>query len=147
MGRGARAHTRLLLLTILSNGTVRSSAIFVVEKPRFLTYSLRVESYFAGPASHRQAKRAEAGRLIAFGMKYWLYVLRSRNFLKSYVGFTDNLERRIKEHNSGRHVYTKRYLPWEVVHTETFLHREEARQREKYLKSAAGRRFLKKHIF
>jgi putative endonuclease len=59
------------------------------------------------------------------------------------VGITNNLERRLKEHNSGKHFYTKRYLPWEIVYFEKFISREKAREREKYYKSAAGRKKLK----
>ena len=75
---------------------------------------------------------------------YYTYVLKSINHKKGYVGITDNLERRLYEHNSGRYIYTKRYLPWELIYKEDYKSRIEARKREKYLKSASGRRFLKK---
>lgn len=73
-----------------------------------------------------------------------VYVLKSRIARKSYVGLTDNVARRLKEHNSGKHFYTKRYMPWEVIYQEKFANFREARSREKYLKSTSGRRFLKK---
>lgn len=73
-----------------------------------------------------------------------LYLLRSVNFSKSYVGITDNLERRLKEHNSGKSFYTKRYLPWRIIYTEEFKDFKEAREREKFYKSSVGRRALKK---
>lgn len=76
-----------------------------------------------------------------------VYVLRSKIAKKSYVGITDNLRRRLEEHNLGKSFYTKRYKPWEMIYKEQFENREEARRREKYLKSAAGRRFLKKFVF
>ena len=75
---------------------------------------------------------------------YKLYVLRSKSAKRSYVGITDNLDRRLIEHNSGKHFYTKRHLPWELIYNEIFNSREEAREREKSLKTASGRRFLKK---
>jgi len=75
---------------------------------------------------------------------YHTYVLKSINYKKSYVGITDDLERRLCEHNSGRYIYTKRYLPWELIYKEDYKSRIEARKREKYLKSSSGRRFLKK---
>lgn len=62
---------------------------------------------------------------------------------KSYVGMTDDLKRRVVEHNSGKSIYTKKFLPWEIIHTEEYETRQEARKREKYMKSASGRRFLK----
>ena len=75
---------------------------------------------------------------------YKVYVLKSLSAAKSYTGITDNIERRIVEHNSGKHFYTKRYTPWRVLYTEELLDRVAARKREKYLKSASGRRFLEK---
>ena len=78
---------------------------------------------------------------------YFVYILKSINFSKTYVGITDNIERRLSQHNNGDSFYTKRYLPWEIVHKEEHSDRIEARKREKYLKSAAGRRYLRKEIF
>jgi putative endonuclease len=75
---------------------------------------------------------------------FTLYILNSEIVEKSYVGITDNLERRIIEHNSGKNFYTKRYLPWKILHTEKYNDRITARKREKYLKSSSGRRLMKK---
>ncbi len=80
-------------------------------------------------------------------MKYNVYILSSTVTRKSYVGFTDNLDRRIKEHNSGDSYYTKRYAPWKVIYNEELNSQAEARNREKYLKSASGRRLVLKKIF
>jgi putative endonuclease len=60
---------------------------------------------------------------------------------------TDNLKRRLSQHNSGGCFYTKRYKPWRVIYTEEFDNREDARNREKYLKSCAGRKYLKNFVF
>lgn len=75
---------------------------------------------------------------------FTVYVLKSNIVNKSYIGVTNNIERRLKEHNLGKHFYTKRYLPWEVIHEEKFDNFADGRLREKFLKSTAGRRFLKK---
>lgn len=80
-------------------------------------------------------------------MKYIVYVLSNTVARKSYVGLTDNLDRRLKEHNSGDSYYTKRYAPWKVIYTEELNSQFEARKREKYLKSASGRRLVLKKIF
>lgn len=56
---------------------------------------------------------------------------------------TNNLERRLREHNSGKNFYTKRYIPWSLVYSEEFSTVQEAKKREVYLKTAAGREFLK----
>lgn len=46
---------------------------------------------------------------------FTVYVLSSLSHKKSYVGTTDNIERRIFEHNSGKMAYSKRYRPWKVL--------------------------------
>jgi putative endonuclease len=62
------------------------------------------------------------------------------------VGSTVDIKRRLYEHNySGKSVYTKRYRPWIIIYQEEYNNLMEARKREKYLKSAAGRRFIKKY--
>ena len=72
-----------------------------------------------------------------------VYVLFSATHKKIYIGFTSNLEQRILSHNElGKKGYTLKYRPWEVIHTESFETKIEAMQREKSLKSAAGRRFI-----
>jgi len=75
---------------------------------------------------------------------YKVYVLKSKVAKKSYIGFTDNLERRLAEHNSGKSSYTSKFSPWEIIHVEEFDKFEKARDREKFLKTTSGRRFLKK---
>lgn len=78
---------------------------------------------------------------------YFVYILKSSVSNKTYTGYTENLVKRIREHNSGQTTYTKRFKPWKIVYTEELRSRLEAIQREKYLKSSAGRRFIKKEIF
>lgn len=80
-------------------------------------------------------------------MKYTVYVLASEVERKSYVGSTNNLARRLEEHNSGKSYYTKHYVPWKIIYTEEFCNSGEARKREKYLKSASGRRIILKRLF
>ena len=74
---------------------------------------------------------------------YFLYILRSQVSHKSYTGITNNLSRRLVEHNSGKHFYTKRHYPWIMIYNEECGSLKEARKREKHLKSASGRKFLK----
>ncbi len=77
---------------------------------------------------------------------YYVYILKSEIKEKTYVGFTNNLERRIKEHNSGKSKFTGKYTPWRVIYQEKFATLVEARVRELYLKSAAGRKFRKNYL-
>ncbi|OGE89501.1 MAG: hypothetical protein A2760_02625 [Candidatus Doudnabacteria bacterium RIFCSPHIGHO2_01_FULL_50_67] len=74
----------------------------------------------------------------------YVYILKSINYRKTYTGSTPNLEKRLGEHNKGLCIYTKRYKPWKLVYHEKLESLHEARLREKYFKSAAGRRFIKK---
>lgn len=57
---------------------------------------------------------------------------------------TNNLERRLYEHNLGKHKSTKPYRPWTLAYQEDFNTREEARKRELFFKSGEGREFLKR---
>jgi putative endonuclease len=77
---------------------------------------------------------------------FFVYVLYSDGFDKYYVGLSENVDKRLKEHNEGQNKSTKPYIPWRVVHLEEYKTRNEARTREKYLKSASGRRWRKKNI-
>ena len=73
----------------------------------------------------------------------YVYILKSTVVGVTYTGSTSDIERRLKEHNDGKNVFTSRHRPWRLVYKETFKELREARKREKYLKSAAGRRWLK----
>ena len=74
---------------------------------------------------------------------YVVYVLQSEIYKRMYVGMTNDLERRIKEHNNGKTKSTRYYKPWKVLFIESFSTRLEAREREKYLKSGIGREYIK----
>ena len=78
---------------------------------------------------------------------YIRYVLSSKVSKKSYVGYTKNLKKRLSEHNSGKNEFTSNYKPWEVIYTEQLETEIEAKKREKYLKSANGRRLILKKLF
>ena len=83
-------------------------------------------------------------------MKYFIYILKSIEFDKTYIGITNNPERRLREHNAGKSIYTRKYKPWEIVYNEEVLDRKAAREKEKYFKSSSGRKkvivILNKHI-
>jgi len=70
---------------------------------------------------------------------FHVYILRSLRNGKLYVGHTDNLQRRIEEHNTGRGGRFTRYQgPWELVHSEPHPDRPAAARRERFLKSIDG---------
>ncbi|MBO6586523.1 MAG: GIY-YIG nuclease family protein [Gracilimonas sp.] len=74
---------------------------------------------------------------------FYVYAISSvdRNYI--YVGLTDNLNRRVSQHQKGYEKTTKPYAPFRLIHSEVFDTREEARKREKYLKSGSGKEFLR----
>ncbi len=78
-------------------------------------------------------------------MPFWVYVLKSKKSNKLYKGQTDDVDARLKQHNAGSTQSTRSDAGfWNVVYTEEYKTRKEALKRERYFKSAAGRRFLKK---
>lgn len=75
-----------------------------------------------------------------------VYVIESLSSEKLYTGITNNLSRRLKEHNQGKSHFTKAYAPWKLIYSEQHEDYEQARIREKYLKTAAGKKFLQKQL-
>ena len=79
---------------------------------------------------------------------YIVYILRSAKFPeRHYVGITQDLSRRLKEHNNGDIEYSSRYAPWEVETFITFRDKKLACELEKYLKVGSGHAFLMKRLF
>jgi putative endonuclease len=75
---------------------------------------------------------------------YYVYIL--RNTKQYYIGSTNDLKRRVTEHNNNEVFSTKNRGPWELVYYEASLYEKDARLREKYLKTAWGRRYIKNRI-
>ncbi|AXB55203.1 GIY-YIG nuclease family protein [Flavobacterium fluviale] len=79
--------------------------------------------------------------------EFVVYILYSERFNKNYTGFTSNLIERFKSHNDlGTKGYTLKFRPWKVIHVEFFTSKSDAMKREKYLKTGAGREFIKNLI-
>ena len=77
---------------------------------------------------------------------YYAYIIKGLNNDFYYKGHCEDLEKRLLQHNAGMTESIKMYRPFAIVYSETFETREEAIRREKYFKSAAGRRYLKKKL-
>jgi putative endonuclease len=76
---------------------------------------------------------------------YWVYVIENQN-RKRYIGYTENLKERLKQHKQKRVFSTKNMGPFRLVYLEGCLNKNDALRREKYLKTTGGRRFLAKRL-
>lgn len=74
---------------------------------------------------------------------YYVYVLRSKVDGNFYVGFTEDLKQRLKDHNSGKNLSTQIRKPLELVYYEAFLNKFDAFRRERYFKTTKGKTTLK----
>lgn len=79
-------------------------------------------------------------------MMYYTYIRRSKKNGKFYMGYTSDLRKRFKEHKEGKSTYTKVRGPYELIYYEACLSEEDARSREKCLKSGRGKRFIKDRL-
>ena len=75
---------------------------------------------------------------------YYTYILQSKKDGSYYIGFTQKLQKRIKQHNSGKSKFTSKHLPYKLVYYELFENKSEAIKREKYFKTKKGREFFLK---
>jgi putative endonuclease len=78
---------------------------------------------------------------------YWIYILENLNDKSWYIGYTSDLERRIKEHQEGSGARTTRIKKdWHLIYCEGYLEKLDAMGREQFLKSGSGRKFVKKQL-
>lgn len=77
---------------------------------------------------------------------YFFYILESLKTGCYYYGFTNNIERRLEEHNKGIHGYDCGKTPWQIIYKESYISEDQARNREKYFKSLKNKRYIKKII-
>jgi putative endonuclease len=73
-----------------------------------------------------------------------VHALYSSTYDKIYIGFTDNMEERFKSHNElAKKGWTIKFRPWEIIYQQHHLEKADAMRREKELKTATGRNFIK----
>jgi len=77
---------------------------------------------------------------------HFVYVLKSLIDRRTYVGLTNDIERRLKDHNRGIVSATKNRVPFQLISFFAFDIKERAVNFERYLKSASGRAFLNKRV-
>ncbi|MFA5076261.1 MAG: GIY-YIG nuclease family protein [Patescibacteria group bacterium] len=78
-------------------------------------------------------------------MYYIVYILENSN-KTWYTGFTTNLKQRIKQHLQKVSPFTAKKSGWKLIYAELYLNKNDALGREKFLKSGAGKRFIKKQL-
>ena len=76
----------------------------------------------------------------------YVYVIQSKKNNCWYTGYTADLRKRFKEHNSDRHNFTSKRSPWELIYYEACHNEQDAKVREKYLKSGTGKRYLNNRL-
>jgi putative endonuclease len=74
---------------------------------------------------------------------FYTYILFSEKLGKYYIGSTDNLERRLHEHNSGKTTFTRTGIPWALVYHESYESKPEAYRREVYIKKQKSVKYIK----
>ena len=79
-------------------------------------------------------------------MFYYVYVLISKKDGSTYVGYTNDINRRIKEHNNGNVESTRNKKPFELIYFEGYKNNKLSINREMYLKTGWGRNYIKKVI-
>ncbi len=73
---------------------------------------------------------------------FLVYILYSKSLDGYYVGFTNCIERRLTEHNRKKGKYTDRGIPWELVYSEVFETKREAKEREQFIKSRKSKIYI-----
>lgn len=114
--------------------------LFLLEKSDFFVifsiwpYRLTVSRLSGDPPKRRGH----------FQNMFYTYVLKSKKNGRIYIGSTDNLKRRLLEHNQGRGgKYTSNNKPFEIIYYESYLTYDLAKKSEKFFKTGYGRDVLK----
>ena len=77
---------------------------------------------------------------------FYVYILESIAGENFYIGFTEDLQARLKKHNEGGVPHTVKHRPWRIKTAVAFTEKERASNFEVYLKSSSGRTFAKKRL-
>lgn len=78
---------------------------------------------------------------------YYVYVLQNQSDKSFYIGYTNNLKRRLFEHQNGKGGRTTSLKKnWKLIYFEGYLNKQDAIGRELFLKSGSGRKYLKKQL-
>lgn|ERR1700722_568640 len=79
---------------------------------------------------------------------YFVYSIQSRTRPEHYyIGITEDIDRRLTEHNNEKSVHSNRFKPWELVFYVACVDKDKVLLFEAYLKTGAGRSFCKRHFW
>ena len=99
------------------------------------------------PRHSKRVKRATSAGSLCEQFMFYVYILNSiLDSDRMYVGITNDLENRLREHNAGESIHTNKYKPWKLMSYIAFDDKEKAVAFERYLKSGSGRSFAKRHL-
>ncbi|MDP3888769.1 MAG: GIY-YIG nuclease family protein, partial [bacterium] len=77
---------------------------------------------------------------------FFVYVLRSFKDQKFYIGYTEDLNKRVSHHLLGEVPATQSRLPLQLIYYEAYVDKRDAKGREKFLKGGSGHKYLKKQL-
>lgn len=77
---------------------------------------------------------------------FYVYILQSEKDKSLYIGYSPDLKKRLVKHNKNQVTSTKHKTPFKLIYYEAYLERKDATGRERFLKSGAGWRFIKKQL-
>ena len=79
---------------------------------------------------------------------FYVYLIKSISCPgQRYIGMTDDLKKRLHDHNSGYSLHTSRYVPWKLVNYVAFSSKSAAAEFEQYMKTGSGYAFAKRHFW
>jgi putative endonuclease len=78
----------------------------------------------------------------SFFCMFYTYILYSEKLNKFYIGSTENVEKRLAQHNNGNVKFTSRGIPWILKYTETYQDRTTAMKREYEIKGKKSRKYI-----
>jgi putative endonuclease len=76
----------------------------------------------------------------------YVYILQNKRDGKFYTGSTNDLKGRLREHQSGNVKSTCNRRPLELIYYERCLNEDDAKQRENYLKSGMGKKYIRNRL-
>ncbi len=77
---------------------------------------------------------------------YFTYVLHSLKDNRLYIGYTNDIDRRVFQHLTGKVKSTKNRMPLQLIYYEAYVEKQDAKGREKFLKGGSGHKYLKKQL-